>query len=552
MNFFKRRDQGSNPGILQWDWILVIVLVPLLLLFTSLILNDTVDPFDEGIHFLVYSLFKTGKIPYLDFYPTFPPIWTYSNIIIEWIFGEYLLVQRLWFVFQGLIIVFACYGLLKRFYSSRLLTLGVVALIITFGLNTYWLPRWGGIRLALYIFFFLLYVRHIEKTEKGASLRLFFLGFFVGASNLYAFDTGIHLTGIGIGLLVYSFFGYGFERLRLGARSLFICVAGFFVPLIIWALYLALNGAFFKYIYTYYYVFIIQLAPITTKILSSVDLTNGQIMRFIMISLLLLFLGVGLIYVAGYRGIIKRDLSKRNRLIVLGLALSFVVSTSALRVIEGSQYQMFGLIPILIWGGFLADFIAKTLAARSLQKKMTRAIVHILVLIMLAGASYAITIHDTKHKIIALRTNLLMTKLLYNGTVRDYMDLSIIPKLSYLEYSKFDELTTYLKKHTGPEETILAFPMYTEIIPALAERKSATSYPIPMLIMGSPKLQKEYIREIAREKPEYVVLCLNAKFGDIESITPYFRPVYLYLLQNYSPVREFRQGRHYLLLKLRK
>ncbi len=552
MNFFKRRDQGSNPGILQWDWILVIVLVPLLLLFTSLILNDTVDPFDEGIHFLVYSLFKTGKIPYLDFYPIFPPIWTYSNIVIEWIFGEYLLVQRLWFVLQGCIVVFACHGLLKRFYSSRLLVLGVVALIVAFGLNTYWLPRWGGVRLALYICFFLLYMRHIEKTEEGASLRLFFLGFFVGASNLYAFDTGIHLTGTGAGLLIYSFFGFGFEKLRPAARSLFICIGGFFVPLIIWALYLALNGALFKYLYTYYYVFIIQLAPITTKILSNVEFTGGEIMRFIMISLLLLFLVVGLIYVAGYLGIIKRDLSKRNRLIVLGMALSFVASTSALRVIEGSQYQMFGLIPILIWGGLLADFIAKTLAARSLQKKLTEATVHILILIVLAGASYAITTHDTKHKIIALRTNLLMTKLFYNGTIHNYMDLSIIPKLSYLEYSKFDEVTSYIKKHTGPEESILAFPMYTEIIPALAGRKSATSYPIPMLIMGSPKLQKEYIREIARERPKYVVLYPNAKFGDIEPIAPYFRPVYLYLVENYSPVREFKQGRHYLLLKLRK
>lgn len=540
----KNFDGALSRIAARWEWGLVICLTPIILILTSHLLTGYIDPYDEGIHYLSYPLYRAGKVPYLDFYPLFPPIWTYTNIIIEKIFGEYLLVQRLWFVLQASLVVWACYAICKKIYSRRLVTLGIIVLIISFGFHPYWLPRWSGARLAVYIGFLLFYMSHVKKPEAGAYTRLFFLGLLTGLTNLYAFDVGIHITAASAAMVLITFFGTRADSRGKSLLKLAISLAGFLLPLVLWAAYLAYHGSLYGYISTYYYVYMFQLMPISSKILSVRSLRLGDI-RLIMLFIFLVFLTAGLLYTVIYRGLIKRELTGQWSVLLMAMLLSFAVSVSTLRGIAGPQYLMFSLIPMLLWGGFaivkLTSYLSTIISDRPCHglRIPVAALLRVIMLILLAIPAYGISAQETRIKIAAARTNISIIRGLYQGDEWFKRHSSTEPQLAYIADNRFDNLIDYLRTHTRPDEAILAFPMYVEIIPALAGRHSATSYPIPILIMGNRRRQLEYIEEIKRTRPRYAVIAPAARFGGRGRIKPYLRPIYIYLRYHYRQAEDF-------------
>jgi len=543
MKTLNKKPFGIGALAERWDWAMVIILTPIVLLLTSLVLNGIVDYYDEGLHYLAYPLFKAGKIPYLDFYPLFPPIWTYSNIILEAVFGQYLIVQRLWFVLQASFVVWACYAVSRRFYRRRIAAISIIAVIIIFGLHSFWVPRWSGARLAVYIGFLLLYMRHVKRTETGASARLFTLGLMTGLANLYALDVGIHITAVSAAMVVITFFGTTRSGIRKPALKFTAALAGFMLPLLLWAAYLAYHGALHGYVTTYYYVYMFQLMPISTKILSASDMNLGNL-RFIMLAIFLILLSAGLLYGCIYKGFIKKGLSGKWRVLIMAMLLSSAVSVSTIRALDGPQYQMFALIPMLLWGGFTADRLASFLSKRTSPDKKRRAgtLITIIIIAGLALPSYFMTTTETSTKILATRVNFTIARLLYEGDEGFNASFSTAPQLAGIGDNHLDTLIQYLHSHTSPDEAILAFPMSVGMIPALAGRHSATSYPIAILVMGSPELQLEYIKEIEREKPHYAVFYPAVSFGGRAPIRPYFRPVYHYIIRHYRPAKDFPQG----------
>ncbi len=532
----------------RWDWALVFFITPAALILTSLIVNYIIDPFDEGIQYLSYPLYKAGKIPYVDFYPLFPPIWTYANIVIEKIFGEYLLVQRLWFVVQADVVVLACYALCKKVYSKRLAALVVIAMIIVFGFHPYWLPRWSGARLAVYIGILLFYIWHVEKSAEGAHARLFILGALTGLTNLYALDVGIHITAVNAAMIVISFFSIERKDLRKNAFRLFAALGGFLLPLLLWCAYLAYNDALYSYISTYYYVYMFQFMPISAKIFSAGEL-NFHDLKVIILLIFLILLGAGLLYTVIYNGFIKKNLYGRRRALTFAMLLSFAVSVSTLRGLHGPQYQMFALIPVLLWGGLaavrLASYIGMITSRDRPQSPSAplAVVLQIAILIPLALLSYSLNPRDTINKIAVIQSNIKTLRLLSNGDEWAGVYSSTVPQLAYTADKHLDYLINYLSAHTAPNEAVLAFPFYVEIIPALAKRHHSTSYPVPILLMGSPKRQLEYIKEIDKERPRYAVFFPSAKYGGIEPVAPYFRAVYKYITAHYEPVKDLHQGK---------
>ncbi len=547
MKSCKNLTRALGPTTIRWDLVLVLFLTPAVLLFTSLVLNGFVDPYDEGLHFLSYPLFKAGKVPYVDFYPLFPPIWTYANIIIEFIFGEYLLVQRLWFVLQACFVVWACYALCTRIYSKGLLPIGVTALIIIFGFHPFWLPRWSGARLAVYIAILLYYMRHVKKGDDGAKTRLFTLGVLTGLTNLYALDVGIHITAAGAAMVIIIFLGTKHVSLKKNVSRLALCIAGFLLPLILWAAYLAYHGSLTGYISTYYYVYMFQLMPISTEILSGSSLYFGNL-RLIVLFIFLLSLAAGLLYGLIYKGFIKKELYGEWRVLMMAMLLSFAVSISTLRGLSGPQYPMFSLIPMLLWGGLGVHKLTSYLHKRNADEEgqginpPKTMLAGLIMFSILALVAYLLTANDTKGKIATMGGNLTIAVQLFHGDKSLNAYSSEAPGLAYISDGSLIKLIKYLRSHTGPDEAILAFPMYTEIIPSLAGRHSATRYPIPILLMGSPDGQLEYIKDIEREKPRYAVLLPSAKFGGRRRIKPYFRPIYRYLKRHYRLAEDFRHG----------
>lgn len=523
--------------IRRWDILLVFFVSPIVIFLTAAVFNERIDAFDEGLHFLNYAMFKAGKVPYIDYYPVFPPLWTYSHIIWEWLFGEMLLIQRMWFVVQGILLIVVCYLFLRMVLSSRFIALGMLSMIVAFGLDPFWLPRWSGMRLAVYILFFILYWRYVSTPKKGEQYWQFFLGMYVGVSNLYAFDVGIHLTATGVFILFATMLKSPRVFDKKTGHSLITIFTGFALPLIIWAVYLRYHGVLIDYIVTYYYLYLYLMVPISAKMLSGgyISLKNY---RVDMLIIFLVVLTTGLIYLVAWRGMIKKNLTDSNLILMAAIFLTLIVSGSSLRGTQGPQYLMFAFIPMLFWIGFLVNKLSQIIQNASFWKQRGWFAIEFSLLIPIALLSTILFKEVFLNKINALKTSVLFVQSVENG-YKLKADRFRPATLKWQLDSQFDDISNYLSTHTGPDESILAFPINVEIIPALAKRHSATRYPVPILLIGSSGHQKKYISDIEREKPRYLVFFPEAKYGGVGSVEPFFEEVYEYIYEFYRPVYDF-------------
>jgi len=518
------------------EFVLVLFFIATTITLTSIIFDiELTDPYDEGLHFLNYAMFKVGKIPYVDYFPLFPPIWTYSNIIIEAVFGELLLVQRLWFIAQAIFVAFVCFLCLRKFVRSRSIAIITTFMVVIYGLDVYWAARWSGARLAVYISFFLLINRYFE-TEGERRHLLFIIGLMAGLSNLYAFDVGIHITLVSISIVCAAILirhAFNFTNLK----KLLIAIAGFLLPIGVWAVYLAINDALVSYASMYYYTYMFQLMPISVKGLAGGELSFRN-PHFVLLFAFVILLCIPLGYLIVYRGFIKRDLTGKGLIPVAAINLTLLSSISTIRAVGGGpQYSMFTVIPIILWGGWLIGWARERYF---IGKKA------IIVPVMAVFAAIPFPYYKDNIMVkyrMAANAYPLMNRLFY-GEGLDEPKSSLRTLGGLYGKRKFDRICMYVKEHTASGEPVLAFPIFVEILPALAERHNATRFPIPLLLIGSPELQKEYIKDLEREKPHYLFFKEDALLGSLP-VEPYFKPIYDYIYEHYRPTEDAPYDENY-------
>lgn len=504
--------------------------------FSSFVLSGALDAYDEGMHFLNSAMFRSGKVPYLDYYPLFPPIWVYSQILIDSIFGHTVLVQRLWFVLQSALVVAASYAALTRFVKSRLITITIPVLIVILCLDAYWVPRWSGARLAAYLVF-LLILRRLYSQGSGVNRWRFMAGLFTGASNLYALDTGIHLTLVGAFILFVSAIAPPRRDFKTGFRDLATVLCGFALPLALWAAYLAYHGTLSQYLSVYYIAYIVRLMPISAEALSGGDISALN-PRIILLVLFLFSLGLWFLYIAAYKGMYRKGMNNNDHLALAAIALSVLSSVSTIRAVMGSQYTMFAFIPMLMWFGFFLDSGVRCLQGLSgiMLKGVPVLLLTLSVLLAAAVLSGAVLKDGLRSKYDAVKASI--------AGVSSYQDDSR-PRLAALkglfEPNYFDAYAIYLGERTMPDEPIWAFPMHVEILPALAGRHNASQFPIPIILMGSPEHQSIYLAQIEKEQPRYLVFNPEAQIGRFK-LEPYYKQVYRYIYANYTPDPGFPSG----------
>lgn len=496
--------------------------------FSSFVLSGALDAYDEGMHFLNYSMFSAGKLPYLDYYPMFPPIWVYLQIIIEAIFGATVLVQRLWFVVQAALVVAVSYSALARFVRSRLISIAIPAFITILCMDAYWVARWSGARLVPYLVFFLI-LRRIYGRDDGARVWVFIAGLVAGASNLYALDTGIHLTLAGASILIITALTTPLGVLKKGVGSLAAALCGFVLPIALWAAYLAYNGAFLEYIKVYYLIYIIKMMPISARALSGGSFSM-LVPRFALLVLFLASLFLWSMYLIIYKGFYRKALKGADQLVIAAIVLSVLASASTLRAVMGSQYTMFAFIPMLLWFGFFLD------RGLSSSGRSARALPAVAVLLAAAVLSGALLKGDLKSRYGAVSASF-SGAASYSGASR-----SSLPALrGLIEPDYFDAYARYLNANTTAGEPVWAFPMHVEIMPTLAGRHNASRFPIPVILMGSPEYQRILIASVEKERPRYLIFNPSAQLGTFR-LDRYFGPVYDYIYANYTPDTGFPAG----------
>jgi hypothetical protein len=192
--------------------------------------------YDEGLALTGAMRVAAGQIPHRDFYANYGPAQFYTLAGLFKIFGEYLLVERLFDLFIKAALVTWVYALLSS-YCRR--TVAVCTSIVTV-MWLFGLPNLSGTAnvpasLLNLISSTLILPVFLSRVSRR---RMFTAGVVVGAATLFRYDTGLALVGIHACVVIIAIYGKSTSsRLHAIASVLWPYLLGVALMVVLPALY---------------------------------------------------------------------------------------------------------------------------------------------------------------------------------------------------------------------------------------------------------------------------------------------------------------------------
>jgi hypothetical protein len=195
-----------------------------------------------------------GEVPYRDFFQFITPGSIYIAGLLFKIFGVKLSVMKVFIAFEGSIIVILTYLLSIKIIENKYLSLLPPLLIIFYSIPQapLFYHHWNAeVFLLLSIILFLNYI------SGGSKVKLFSSGLCAGVTFLFLQHKGFLIFFV---LILFLFFD-GLINKKSIKTTLPLVAIGFFIPLILFLIYLYLNGATEKFFYDSFYWIINSYAP---------------------------------------------------------------------------------------------------------------------------------------------------------------------------------------------------------------------------------------------------------------------------------------------------
>lgn len=226
----------------------IIFIIILLLLSFDIIMKEQLGNLDEIWQYNFARNILNNKIPYLEFNIIVTPLYSIIASIFLKVFGNELIVMRIFCAILFFLILYVSYLILKKMNLKR-----EVAFVITLMIYAMFDNGIIGVEYNYLVLFLVLLIEYLEiiaqkKHEKqlitNKSYNIF-IGILGGLIILTKQSIGI-LIFIAI---IFTRFIY-FERKNLIniIKTIFAIILGVSIPIIIFILYLLINGAFNSFI----------------------------------------------------------------------------------------------------------------------------------------------------------------------------------------------------------------------------------------------------------------------------------------------------------------
>ncbi|MCX8021531.1 MAG: hypothetical protein N2745_02005 [Syntrophorhabdaceae bacterium] len=158
--------------------------------FLSLFLSIkySINGYDEGIVVFGAHRIMQGEVPYRDFWAVYPPGQFYMNAAMFTLFGETVIVARVYHTFICFFIAICFYYICTSFFSKKVCALALGTVSLWLSANTFYgypiFPALLANLLSIMVFF--------EYIEKRESLPLFLSGILIGLALLFRLDFAIY------------------------------------------------------------------------------------------------------------------------------------------------------------------------------------------------------------------------------------------------------------------------------------------------------------------------------------------------------------------------
>ena len=227
--------------------LLSVILLPLI---RSILTFNKLALISEGWFVTYSSMVLGGKTPYVDFELVFSPFFLFFNIVVEFIFGESLLVLRIIGIFLSIGITVSLYYLLKLVFPPWMSAVAAIAAFFVMQ-STDFYGSYNYIRfyeMFTYIaFFFILkpIIKSYKKEPVNINKNLFISGFFCALSLLTRQTSGATALACFVVILIISIF---ISNLEFKRKNILFFFVGFSVPILIMTLWLVMTGTFTQFI----------------------------------------------------------------------------------------------------------------------------------------------------------------------------------------------------------------------------------------------------------------------------------------------------------------
>lgn len=204
-------------------------------LFLFLGMSRRPNIYDEGLVLTAAMRVAVGQIPHRDFYANYGPAQFYILAGLFKVFGESLLVERIFDFFVKALVVTAVYAI-ALVYCRRSIAFwtSIVTVFWLFGLSgsgSTIIPV-SLLNLTASALIVPVFVRNVSAR------RMFAAGALAGTAALFRYDTGVALLGIeACAIAISVYLRFGSNRLRTLAGTFWPCLLGFAVVIAPPALY---------------------------------------------------------------------------------------------------------------------------------------------------------------------------------------------------------------------------------------------------------------------------------------------------------------------------
>lgn len=244
-----------NNFINKYEKLLFLMIVLILCFFFFYSFSIHTIPYTQGWGNAYVDLVFSGKFPYRDFYYYLPPL----NIIIDCIlwplsFGH-MFLYFLWRLAERMLIIVLVYNLLCKVSKPRYACIGTFIGFIMFSATVYDLVGdYNQTAVLLTVIVSYIYCKYLEcfnNNQKGEYKYLLLSGIFIGLSFLHKQPLFVAQCIIYFIILTANFI---MKHKSNYFKSLLITIAGILIPISIFSLILAVNGAFIPFIKQVYLV----------------------------------------------------------------------------------------------------------------------------------------------------------------------------------------------------------------------------------------------------------------------------------------------------------
>ncbi len=496
-----------------WD-VMILSVFTLVTLFNPVFMHDRINTFELGLYLPGMNGIMHGLVPFRDFMHLRGPLELYVPVWLMQIFGTHMNVLMAYFYFGNVVCCLMLILIAKELFQSRILLYIFVPVVVARAFPRVVFMIWGGMRYAMGLIAIYFLIKFLRSKHVG---WLIACGVSSAIAALISIEMGIYAAAAVVCVLIVAWVGR-YLTLSQMIRSLGFYTAAGLVGIAPWIFYSMANGALLPYLDNVWVIVTRMQIVIDPHLVSIYPHNFPEAVAAMVnpVSVNFKHMTPSFAYIA-VLGVLIYRWRKGNRgflelsLFALGI-YGFIMYNTGFRGLWASQFEM-ALMPEKIIYFLLIEMVLLWLWQHN-ERWQWRPIVAGVLLVALAiwSWTYAVQRYCKRFWTWQYASASLSGKDLSKLQARDKNETYTTLSIKRLEGIKvpldqgrdLNQIDQFIQNKTQPDDKIMMFPELG-IYNYIYDRPFVGRFPIPTFAWFSESWFEEYMKDLNRDKPKYII-----------------------------------------------